>query len=81
MVGNWDGNPRDRTKIERMSELRRARNVADWEVAEAENDLLAFLLTQKKPIVMHDWPGHAQTRLRKFMALHEADPGHVPSHD
>jgi hypothetical protein len=48
-IGEWEGRPRDQAQIQRLSELTRASNVADWEKREAENDLLAFRVTLEKP--------------------------------
>lgn len=66
-VGNWEGTSKQRDAIEHLAELRRARHVAAWELAEAENDLLAMEVVVRKPVKLDDWPGHAQIRLRKFL--------------
>ena len=66
-IGNWEGKEKERAEIEHLAELRRARHVAAWELAEAENDLLAMEVVVRRPIKLDDWPGGAQTRLRRFL--------------
>lgn len=43
-------------------------------------DLLALEMVLHKPIVLNDWPGHTQARLRRHLAEIEGI-GRVPSHD
>jgi hypothetical protein len=74
-----DKTPRQTMLKEHLERLVRAKRDAELHLQKAIADLLAFEVVLHKPIVLNDWPGHTQKRLRTALVKLEAE--HVPSHD
>ena len=65
---------------EHYRKLLEAKRKAEDALQKCIADLLAFEVVLHKPIVLSDWPGRSQARLRsQLMQLEEAR--HVPSRD
>jgi hypothetical protein len=66
--------------LEHYQKLVEAKRKAEAALQKCIADLLAFEVVIRKPVILTDWPGRPQARLRTQLAQLEA-AGHVPSHD